>query len=193
MTAQRSRVNTIRLIGGRPCMDLLNTVSWRGVSGRHDDHLVDSSACLVWSRRADVIDEAEGARLANLDIRRPLLMLRETLATHLFANSQPGADLDALQPLLHEALQHSRLVPDQNRAQWQVAHLDAHTPARRVALDLLDMLTNPPGPVRRCQDPECSWVFVDTSRGHRRHWCSSADCGNRERVRRHAARSTAKA
>ncbi|MDQ3092232.1 MAG: CGNR zinc finger domain-containing protein [Actinomycetota bacterium] len=30
------------------------------------------------------------------------------------------------------------------------------------------------------------------SRGHRRRWCSSADLGNRESVRRHAARVAAR-
>ncbi len=53
-----------------------------------------------------------------------------------------------------------------------------------------DPLLDPPGPLRRYDDPLCSWVFLDTSRGYRRRWCSSADCGNRARVRRHAARTS---
>lgn len=191
MNSERSRVDTIRLIGGRPCLNLLNTVSWRGGPGRHEDHLVDDSACLVWSRRAGVVDDQEAVQLADRDVLRPLLALREALVAYLVRRDQPGADLEALQPHIHEVLRHSLLVADQGRTRWVVKDLDAHTPARRVALDLLDLLTHPPGPVGRCGDPECGWVFVDTSRGHRRTWCSSADCGNRARVRRHAARTKA--
>ncbi|MBA3718950.1 MAG: CGNR zinc finger domain-containing protein [Nocardioidaceae bacterium] len=47
-------------------------------------------------------------------------------------------------------------------------------------------------PPARCGDREYGWVFVDISRGHRRRWCSSADLGNRESVRRHAARVAAR-
>lgn len=188
-----TRVDTIRLIGGRPCLDLLNTVSWRGLPGRHEDHLVDSSACLVWSHRASVIDARETAQLADCDVRPPLLVLREALTEHLIGTGETDPDLNELQPHVHDALEHSQLVAGTGAAHWEVAQLDAHTPARRVALDLLDLLTDPPGPVRRCGDPKCGWVFVDTSRGHRRRWCSATDCGNRERVRRHAARSCAKA
>ncbi|MGH3319645.1 MAG: CGNR zinc finger domain-containing protein [Streptosporangiaceae bacterium] len=42
--------------------------------------------------------------------------------------------------------------------------------------------------LRRCQNSACGWLFLDRSRSHTRRWCSSADCGNRERVRRHASR-----
>ncbi|MCI4143321.1 CGNR zinc finger domain-containing protein [Streptomyces sp. MMS20-AI2-20] len=34
-------------------------------------------------------------------------------------------------------------------------------------------------------------MYVDTSRGRRRRWCSSEVCGNRERVARHRRRTAA--
>jgi predicted RNA-binding Zn ribbon-like protein len=37
--------------------------------------------------------------------------------------------------------------------------------------------------------PDCGWVFADPS--GRRRWCSMAWCGNRSKVRRHAARARA--
>ncbi|MBV8733872.1 MAG: CGNR zinc finger domain-containing protein [Solirubrobacterales bacterium] len=32
-------------------------------------------------------------------------------------------------------------------------------------------------------------MFLDSTRNHSRRWCSSGDCGNRARARRHYARS----
>lgn len=182
-----SRVATIRLVGGRPCLDLVNTVSWRGDVARLEDHLSDGSDCLVWCQRAGVISETEAHDLEGIDIRAPLLALRETLTAHLVE-----VDIPRLRPLraaISDALQHSTLIPFEGRVAWQVRVLNGRTAARRIALDLLDQLTDPPGPVRLCGDPACGWAYVDTSRGHRRRWCSSEDCGNRDRVRRHAARA----
>jgi predicted RNA-binding Zn ribbon-like protein len=42
--------------------------------------------------------------------------------------------------------------------------------------------------IRTCQGPGCGWMFLDRTRSHTRRWCSSGDCGNRDRARRHYAR-----
>jgi predicted RNA-binding Zn ribbon-like protein len=181
-----SRIATVRLIGGRPCLDLVNTVSWRGDEARIEEHLTGRAEVLVWCRRVGVLTDSEAQELQGRDVRTPLLSLRAAVTEHLADVEEP--DLRALQPVIDDALGHSSLVLLEDGAAWQVDALDGRTPARRIALDLLDQLTDPPGPVRRCSDPACGWTYVDTSRGHRRRWCSSEDCGNRERVRRHAAR-----
>ncbi|WP_414168937.1 CGNR zinc finger domain-containing protein [Streptoverticillium reticulum] len=61
----------------------------------------------------------------------------------------------------------------------------------QVARDAVDLLTDPVarGQLRRCAGEHCSLVYLDTSRGRRRRWCSSEVCGNRERVARHRART----
>ncbi|ALO06597.1 hypothetical protein AQF52_1001 [Streptomyces venezuelae] len=43
--------------------------------------------------------------------------------------------------------------------------------------------------IRRCGGPGCGWFFLDRSRSGTRRWCSSGDCGNRDRDRRHYART----
>jgi predicted RNA-binding Zn ribbon-like protein len=74
-------------------------------------------------------------------------------------------------------------------ARWT---LDARRPldlARILALHALDLLqTMPAERLRRCDDDGCGWLFLDTTRNHSRRWCSSGDCGNRDRARRHYAR-----
>lgn len=60
-----------------------------------------------------------------------------------------------------------------------------------VARDAVDLLTDPAAraALRRCQGEDCHRLYLDTSRGGRRRWCSGEVCGNRERVARHRRRT----
>ncbi|WP_377271108.1 CGNR zinc finger domain-containing protein [Peterkaempfera sp. SMS 1(5)a] len=59
-----------------------------------------------------------------------------------------------------------------------------------VARDAAELLADPAAVarLRRCEREGCDRVYMDTSRGRRRRWCSGAACGNRERVARHRRR-----
>lgn len=61
-----------------------------------------------------------------------------------------------------------------------------------VARDAVDLFTDPfaRSRLRRCEGEHCTRIYLDTSRGRRRRWCSSEICGNRERVARHRRRTT---
>ncbi|MFI2791294.1 CGNR zinc finger domain-containing protein, partial [Kitasatospora sp. NPDC018614] len=50
-----------------------------------------------------------------------------------------------------------------------------------VARDAVELLTDPAarGALRQCAGDDCPIVYLDTSRGRRRRWCSSEVCGNR--------------
>jgi predicted RNA-binding Zn ribbon-like protein len=60
-----------------------------------------------------------------------------------------------------------------------------------VARETIELLTDPQARagLRRCAGDNCPLVYLDTSRGRRRRWCSSEVCGNRERVARHRKRA----
>jgi predicted RNA-binding Zn ribbon-like protein len=38
--------------------------------------------------------------------------------------------------------------------------------------------------IRKCGASDCEVYFIDTSKAHRRLWCSMQNCGNREKQRR---------
>lgn len=42
--------------------------------------------------------------------------------------------------------------------------------------------------VKACEGPACTLLFVDHARGHRRRWCSMAQCGNRAKQAAHRHR-----
>ncbi|MFJ9961988.1 CGNR zinc finger domain-containing protein [Streptomyces avermitilis] len=60
-----------------------------------------------------------------------------------------------------------------------------------IARDTIELLTDPAAraSLRHCEGDNCPLVYLDTSRGRRRRWCSSETCGNRERVARHRRRA----
>jgi predicted RNA-binding Zn ribbon-like protein len=63
-------------------------------------------------------------------------------------------------------------------------------PLIRSAADLLvsDELKR----VKRCGDPACGWLFLDTSRNKSRRWCDMSDCGNRAKASRFYKKKVAK-
>ena len=52
-----------------------------------------------------------------------------------------------------------------------------------VARDGVELLSGPlAARVRKCANPSCAILFVDSSRSNRRRWCSMAACGNKAKV-----------
>jgi predicted RNA-binding Zn ribbon-like protein len=43
--------------------------------------------------------------------------------------------------------------------------------------------------VKNCEGPTCTMLFLDTTKGHARRWCSMAVCGNRAKQATHRARA----
>jgi predicted RNA-binding Zn ribbon-like protein len=189
------------LVAGDPALDLVNTVSWRGDPARTIERIGDFPALADWARRAGVLDDEEAARLLAAAGRDERAAARATTATHalrerlhaiVIALVDGGApdpsDLRAVNDDVVAALSRASVRP--------VLPLDwepvLETPAdlhHALALHALRLLRSPDaGRIGRCSDPVCGWLFVDHSRNHSRRWCSSADCGNRDRVGRHHAR-----
>ena len=42
--------------------------------------------------------------------------------------------------------------------------------------------------IRECEGPTCTLLFLDTTHGHARRWCSMAACGNRAKQAAHRSR-----
>jgi predicted RNA-binding Zn ribbon-like protein len=60
-----------------------------------------------------------------------------------------------------------------------------------IARSAAELVAEGPGAALRvCSNPSCGLFFYDTSRTHRRRWCSMSSCGNRHKVaafsRRHS-------
>ena len=188
-------------VGNHVALDLVNTVAWRLHPARAVDRLPDGAALVRWAQFVGLVDDRT-ATVFTLDlagdpaagdrITARVRRMREQLyrvAHPLALGEEPAReDVDTLHRGLLEALgrlevttpmpldwaselRTVRELPDQlGRQIWRL--LEREDPAR----------------IRQCHDDVCGWLFLDRTKNASRVWCSSADCGNRTRARRHYQR-----
>ena len=188
---------TYSRIGGDPVLDLLNTVAWRLDPQRTVDDLPDYRAAMRWAQQCDIISDAEAAELQRQVAAEPsshvaeqhaqLLDLRETIYAGLVDRS-PEA-VSRLTDAYVDSLRHARLQANGATWAWAERSLELSTLGDRVLRRTMALITSPAiVQLNQCEDSACGWVFLDTSRGGKRRWCSATDCGNRNRARRYYAR-----
>jgi predicted RNA-binding Zn ribbon-like protein len=51
-----------------------------------------------------------------------------------------------------------------------------------IARSAIELLADDTAVLKECSRAECTRVFLDRSRGHRRTWCGMEECGNRAKV-----------
>ncbi|AGB23987.1 conserved protein containing a Zn-ribbon-like motif, possibly RNA-binding [Mycobacterium sp. JS623] len=181
------------LRGGHPAIDLVNTVAWRGDDARRIDNLVDYSDVVAWCRHAGVVSATEASdvmRAARSDkdsAERAVARakrLREAL--HALWTDGGSAALATIGVEYRTAVQHRELRPVDGRVAWMDRTRSVFTPVDRLAVAAVDLITEIRcDRVKACDDAACGWLFLDSSHRQNRRWCSAADCGNRDRARRH--------
>ncbi|WP_327087936.1 CGNR zinc finger domain-containing protein [Nonomuraea sp. NBC_01738] len=109
--------------------------------------------------------------------------LREVIyriGSAIAAGEQPDStDVRALNTVA--AAGHAKAVLERDLAGW---HLSETTPVGDalgvLATDAIHVLGGPDrGRVKTCEGPGCAGLFLDTSRGANRRWCSMNTCGNK--------------
>lgn len=202
---QARGIAEVRIVGGHPALDLVNTVgSRRGGSER--DYLASYDDLVTWAVRQGVLDRADTAALrsaaqADADTAEAALQrakrLRECLWrlwTAMTGETEPaGADLVLLTQEVLAAQQARALRPLNGGLGWrwtEAAGLDAVT--ARVALEAARLLSGEDlRRVRECEGRRCGWLFLDATRNGTRRWCSAEDCGSLARVTRFRAKRRA--
>ncbi len=199
----RENIETLRLVGGDPSLDFVNTVTGR-LTTEPIDFLSDFDALMSWSMHAGVIDQPErnalivaagDERSANA-VRRRALALREALYEIFTARAQgeplATASLGVLNREIATAARAWRLVNEGRSTRWQWPPDNPGLPLARIAAAAADLLTDTQAArLRRCSgaDHGCAWLFLDTSRAGNRRWCSMEACGNRAKARAHYRRA----
>lgn len=182
----RMTMRDVELIGGHPAVDLVNTVAWRGDTARRNDRLTSDVDVVTWAERTGVLQHGvmrpEPGSTVVLDA---LVPFREALHAVLLTGGDATARA-AVHSAVVAAVARSD-VPAGSPWRWDIATPALADLPAMAALHAAQLLTAPDVElVRPCSDEACGWLFVDRSRNRSRRWCSSADCGNRARARRHA-------
>jgi len=205
MEVQRSSAAEMRLVGGRLCLDFVNTVGGRkNDSSPLDDKLNAYSELVAWSRHSGIVTAAEAARLikeskqklatANTVLRRAIA-LREALhrifKAAMIERAPRSIDLETVNDELLKARKNERLISTDEGFRWE--WIDGETALDRmlwpVAQSAAEFLNEGDfSRLRECGGEECGWLFEDTSRNRSRQWCHMQDCGNLAKVRRFRTR-----
>ncbi|MGW1592945.1 CGNR zinc finger domain-containing protein [Streptomyces sp. NPDC002343] len=181
----------LRFDAGRVCLDLLAT--------RHPhEHLGGVGALCAWIAGAGLVPA--GTPLGHADASWPAAFreLRDDVGQ--LVRGLLGGEETAYGDALGRVNQAARPAPpvpvavpgeDGLLRRELAAEPGCAALLAVVARDAVDLLTDPVAraSLRRCAGDACPLVYLDTSRGRRRRWCSSEVCGNRERVARHRRRA----
>src|SRR5262249_44180820 len=80
--------------------------------------------------------------------------------------------------------------PDAGQPRARRDAATAAAPVASVARDAVDLLGSPLAHrIRECAAPDCTLLFLDTSRAGHRRWCSMATCGARTKMTTYRARN----
>jgi predicted RNA-binding Zn ribbon-like protein len=208
-------VTTWKLIGGRLCLDFVNTVGGRVSAGKRRgrdyadavlrDMLTQYGDLLSWAEACGTLTRRESLRLgrraagdpqAAASVLARAVQLRAALYRifkSVVRNWAPEpAAMRILQRELSVVRAHERLAYAAGAFVWtwndSARALDRVLwPVARSAAELLasDSLAM----IRQCAGDECGWMFLDASRNHNRQWCDMKDCGNRAKVKRFRQRT----
>jgi predicted RNA-binding Zn ribbon-like protein len=181
---------TFKYVSGRPCLDFVGTLRFRGGT-EAEELLTDPRLLSDWARQAGLVDAAIDVTENELAGAIALREAAYRIVVDLLEQRRPQvADVEllngrALQPRLTPRL----LRTGATRREGSTSQLLA-----TLASDLLDLLAGPGiDNVKRCARAGCTRLYVDSSRGHNRHWCGMGTCGNKAKVEAFRARQRASA
>jgi len=181
-------------IGGHAALDLANAVFDRRIPAPDNELLKSARDVGGWLRAAGLADDGQAQAVAGVadaglvervrEVREASYAVFEARA----AGRPPPAE--ALGLLFRRAANGLSAGPlelcgtrlELDAVQWRAPEAVA---AFLAMLSVEAFFTLPDERLRSC--PRCGWLFVDTSRGGKRRWCSMRTCGNREKALRHTA------
>jgi predicted RNA-binding Zn ribbon-like protein len=183
--------------GGHPALDLVNTLDERPFPAPIEN-LATYRDLTRFAELTGLIDRRTAAALLRFDgrsgshivqrARKLREHLHEVLAAANAGRPPRQLDLDALSAAVQRA--HAAQVlaasasPGLTSRRWSPA-LAPEIPLHACSLAVERLLVDEERKrIRKCAASDCDVYYLDTSKGHRRQWCSMKGCGNREKQRR---------
>jgi predicted RNA-binding Zn ribbon-like protein len=167
---------------GRLCLDFVRTLRYRDRTDA-DEELLTAARLTEWVGLFGPCEpggSAGGTAVSVASARR----LREAVYALLVAATSPQGARSCPpkhRRLVNEWAAHEVPTPAL-RPDGSVGYHAADPVAATLSLaarDALDLVSGRDiSRVRRCANPDCNIMFLDTSRPGKRRWCSMATCGN---------------
>jgi len=170
--------------GGRPCLDLINTLRDRKTG--HRELLRGPDELAEWLDGAGLLTPPLAVTDAHVEVARALrdavdrLVLGEVRQSDVELVNEVAAVTPAPRRLAVEA--ENRLV-----VRAGIEHDPVAVGIGRVAADAIELLAGRSA-IKICASADCGVRFEDRSPAGNRQWCSMSRCGNREKARQHYRR-----
>jgi predicted RNA-binding Zn ribbon-like protein len=188
------------LLGGRLAVDFANAPSYPGAP----DHDLSWEGLVTFLEVSRIVSADRGAELLTLSQSDPraafsvlsrAVRLRDSLRRTFGAMVRKERVVPEWVQPVNEVLRitegHDELV--HNDGSWKLEFIAREgglewllAAIARSAAEIL--VEGAEARIRSCANPGCGLFFCDTSRTHRRRWCSMAICGNRHKVASFARR-----
>jgi predicted RNA-binding Zn ribbon-like protein len=193
------REPTLRFIAGRLALDFVNSVSLnKELSWEQLIEFLESARIVTPERGGELLALNRSDPQAVESLRRRAQRLAAALRLAFDAVLRKQRVLPAWIEPVNEMLRitegHDELVwTDKD---WEIQFVASESGLEwllaAVARSAAEIIAEGPrARLRLCANPSCGLLFYDTSRTHRRRWCSMTVCGNRHKVaafaRRHAS------
>ena len=180
---------SMRLDGGHPALDLVNTVYGQVGGPVEADVLADSADLVTFARRVGMAYPTTPTSPSALHRARALREALDALLRARMAGHGPPPESRAgLENAVRAAVRAGHLSARGDALAWAWPRDDAETPVHRLAMAAAELLTSVDDMAVLRQCAGCCWLFLDRSRGAGRRWCSMADCGTEEKKRRYVER-----
>jgi predicted RNA-binding Zn ribbon-like protein len=191
------------LVGGHPALDFMNTVEFRGFP-EPGDRLNSFEELARWSAAVGLLSPEELASITTVRSARSLRAvralrsateLREALHAVVVAHIRNAAFPRGAGRIVEQHMRSASALSTLQYAEggsgfsWHVPVYNPEDITARLADSANNLLLSLGSmAVHQCGGPNCDWLFIDRSHGHRRLWCQPSKCGNVVRVRRSRSR-----
>lgn len=171
-------------VGDNLALDFIN--SEYGVGAAYQDYFTDDDAVLRWLKLAKVAPS--DVKSAPADLMQLAIKLRDNAKALVHAAKfGGGADSCVVNYVLKEGFTAAELTWDSASRSFKAVSLRQYDNAAHllepIANALVTLLTETSIElVRQCEAHDCTLMFHDKTKSHRRRWCSMALCGNRMKV-----------
>jgi predicted RNA-binding Zn ribbon-like protein len=178
---------TFVYVGGRRCLNFIGTMKHRHSS--REEMLTEPELLSDWAVQGGLLDAGvdvtDDELAAAIELREAM---HRTVTARLEHHRLRPADIE----LLNEWASQPQLTPRLLRTGGVRREGNPAQLLASLAVDLLDLLAGPDiVNVKRCGHPDCSRLYLDTSRAKNRHWCGMGTCGNKAKVQAFRARQRA--
>ena len=185
------------LDGNNSALDFVNTVEYRNTE-KEIEWITSYIDSICWAERVSVLTPvqvsklAESSEIIQSDVwlneiykcRKILYKIISAVIDSCDNFKQVEKDFNFLYRSVHREIDFSA---EKSGFIWRYPEIDKNPlgflqPVVQSAADLL--VSGNLNRLKKCSDPDCGWLYYDTSRNNSRRWCCMKTCGNRAKANR---------